>query len=422
MAKLSNNSMALVTEIERTKAILARINWSFSTPFSVGRSGESLFDCRKYHWFPATFIPEIPYTLIDVLTHPGAVVFDPFAGIGTTIFQALFLDRKPYGTEINLVATEIMRSIWVLLNPETDISGATNELSDIKRSYDHNTDYSQELKNSTINVDQLSTWFSPSTFNQVLFLMLREITCHQPGLKAAMRISLSATLKAASAQDRGWGCIADNVLPKPTQLKKEKNALAYFPRSFSTLIRDISRAREALSHDTQEFLSSSNPDEYIFQADVRQSIKIPDQSVDLIITSPPYPNMTDYSMSQRLSYYWLGTDPNEDLALEIGARRKRFKATAIEDYQSDMEVAINTISKKVKKGGYLCFVMPVFTNDKRNNLERKRVVQECLAFFLNNDLVREVELDRTLPTRRRHHNQKWTSLEKECIYLYRKVS
>ena len=55
---------------------------------------------------------------------------------------------------------------------------------------------------------------------------------------------------------------------------------------------------------------------------------VPDNSVDLVITSPPYPNMTDYVTSQRLSYYFLGlglADKSrlKDLDLEIGPRIRR---------------------------------------------------------------------------------------------------
>jgi len=63
----------------------------------------------------------------------------------------------------------------------------------------------------------------------------------------------------------------------------------------------------------------------IIKGDIRNNDEIEEESIDLIVTSPPYPNMTDYVTSQRLSYYYLNLELKEDLNSEIGARIKRFK-------------------------------------------------------------------------------------------------
>lgn len=423
MEKLTSRTMrpSPPIEVNRARPILDSINWNFSTPFTVGRSGMSLFDCRKHHWYPATFIPEIPYTLIEVLSKPGDVIYDPFSGIGTTVFQGLLLGRKPYATELGKVSVDFMLSLWELFVPGTDISSIIKDFNKIRSDYEPNKDYAKLLKNTPVKIEILRPWFAKNTFNQLMYLTLSEMRRRRPGIKAAMRIALSATFKAVCSQDRGWGCIADNVLPKPAQVKKERNALEQFSRKLAVLVKDISEVREALPHDAKEFLSSTTADSRIMKADARRSINIPDASVDLIVTSPPYPNMTDYALSQRLSYYWLGSDPATDLPLEIGARRKRTSTASLPNYRNDMEQVLKVLSSKLKAGGYACFVLPGFEGDKQNNTERKQIIQECLSFLPANNLVLEQELHRILPTLRRHHNQKWTSLEREIIYIYRKI-
>jgi DNA modification methylase len=408
-------------EVSRARPILDSINWNFSTPFSVGRSGMSLFDCRKHHWYPATFIPEIPYTLIEVLSKPGDIVYDPFSGIGTTVFQALLLGRRPYATELGRVSVDFMFSLWELFVPGTDVVSILKDFDKIRNDYKPNQDYAKLLKNTHVKVELLRPWFAKKTFNQLMYLTLSEMKRRRPSTKAAMRIALSATFKAVCSQDRGWGCIADNVLPKPEQVKKERNALEQFGRKLAILVKDIAEVREALPHTTKKFLSSTTAESRIIKADARQSTNIPDASVDLIVTSPPYPNMTDYALSQRLSYYWLGGDPATDLPYEIGARRKRKLLTAIRNYRDEMEQVLKVLSMKLKTGGYACLVLPGFEGDKQNNTERKQAIQECLAFLPSSGLVLEQELHRILPTLRRHHNQKWTTLEREIIYIYRKI-
>ena len=53
---------------------LHNINWNFD--FNINYSSDSLypFDCRKHYSYPATFIPEIPYTLIEILSCKGDTV------------------------------------------------------------------------------------------------------------------------------------------------------------------------------------------------------------------------------------------------------------------------------------------------------------------------------------------------------------
>lgn len=47
---------------------LNSINWNFD--FTIDYGGDTLhpFNCRKYYSYPATFIPEIPYALIEILS------------------------------------------------------------------------------------------------------------------------------------------------------------------------------------------------------------------------------------------------------------------------------------------------------------------------------------------------------------------
>jgi DNA modification methylase len=413
-------SSALI-DVSVAKPILDNINWTFSTPFSVGRSGMELFDCRRHHWYPATFIPEIPYTLIEILSKPGAVIYDPFAGIGTTIFQSLLLGREPYATELGCVAVDFIESMWTLFQGRSDLAKISSDYQKVESNYQEGVDYSKALAATPVRVEDLRPWFAPSTFNQLMYLALTEQRKRHPETKAAMRIAFSATLKAACAQDRGWGCIADNMLPKPIQLKKPRNALAQFGRKLGSLLKDIGDVRQGLPIRTHTFLSAVSMASRVRRSDSRDSQLVPDGGVDLVVTSPPYPNMTDYALSQRLSYYWLGSDLTADLAKEIGARRKRNLGIALQKYLDEMKQIMEVISVKLKSGGYACFVMPGFESDKHNNVERRRVVQECLAFLPANGLVLEQELQRILPSRRRHHNQKWTTLEREFIYVYRKA-
>lgn len=412
----------LTVEFSQVKSILGSIDWSFSTPFSVGRSGLELFDARKHHSYPATFVPEIPYTLIELLSRPSAVVYDPFSGIGTTVFQSLFLGRIPYGAEICRIAIGFMKNMWTLLRPDIDISPIDDLIDRINECYSPDIDYSGRLEGHPAQVDELRPWYAPETFNQLLYLASCQNECIDPASHAAIGITLSATLKSASAQGRGWGCISDNMLPKQEQLTKKKDAIKQIARRLGILKRDVAQARDSLPPGSTEFLIHADVDSHILRTDVSQSTIVADDSVDLIITSPPYANMTDYSLSQRLSYYWTGLDPMEDLPCEIGARRKRSRSSSIQDYTEAMKTVATEVSKSLKIGGYFCLVMPIFSGTRYNNTQRQRSIEEFIGSLPRHGLVREHVITRILPTGRRHHNQTWISLTKEEVSIFRKVN
>jgi len=387
----------------------------------------SPFDCRKHHWFPATFIPEIPFTLIEVLTQSSATVYDPFAGIGTTYFQALLLSRKPMATENCTVAVDFMKSLFVLFDPSLDFELIRNTVEQTIEGFDSQTDYVEKVRQDNsfeVLIDELQNWYHPNVLNQIAYLILEERYCPEPATKAAIHIALSAILKKTSSQDRGWGCIADNVRPKKKQIDESNavDAIRIFRGHLNRLLQDVNEHLKYVSAEYPGLYAEVSRRETIFHADTRYFEGIRDGSVDLVVTSPTYPNMTDYVTSQRLSYYWLGVnlaDENQDLPREIGARRKRHVKNSIDQYLADMKMCNEILSRKIAEGGYVCFVMPEFGNSKPNDIDRKVVTQQ-VVYDLSKHLVREKEFERVVPAGRRAQNIKWATLEREKIHIFRR--
>jgi len=67
---------------------------------------------------------------LEEYTHKGDIVFDPFAGFGTTLFVAERMGRIPYGVEIDQDRVDFIRS--KLVNTENIIHGDSRLLTDIE--------------------------------------------------------------------------------------------------------------------------------------------------------------------------------------------------------------------------------------------------------------------------------------------------
>lgn len=401
----------LVREMKDVKTILKNINWNFNQKYNYNNDDLKPFKSSKYHWYPSTFIPEIPYTLIELLTYPNAVVFDPYAGIGTTFFQALLLNRRPLATDICYVSIMFMKSLLLLFDPKINFKELKYKIDLILDNYDSKLDYIKYIY-ETKKYLPLEAWFSKKTFNKISFLIMQIDNTENLLVKSSMQISISAILKKVSSQKRGIGCISDNVLPKSNQYK-DIDVLTILKIHINKLLSDIS----SYSEKCNNLLIN----ESIFHVNINNCYEICDNSVDLVITSPPYPNMTDYVTSQRLSYYFYGYDLNKDLLNEIGARRKRFRKDSLDKYFEEMRKANSNIVKKIKLNGYACFIMPEFEDDTDNDKKRKKIINKLMLEIEKTGLIKEGEYNRVIPLKKRERNNSWVKLlEREKIYLFRK--
>ena len=87
----------------------------------------------------------------------------------------------------------------------------------------------------------------------------------------------------------------------------------------------------------------------IIHGDARK-LDVASDSIDLIITSPPYVGMIDYALAHRLLYLWMNWDLSEDKSAEIGARFKRKRRSLLHEYLSDMEICWQEMIRVLKPG------------------------------------------------------------------------
>ncbi len=407
---------ALKTELKNR---LNHINWDFGTRLVVNNDEVFPFNNRKYHSYPATFIPEIPFTLIEILSSEGAVVMDPFGGVGTTLVQALIQKRIPISIDNNSVASQITRDFFVLFNPLVDIKRSRDRISQVVRTYDENMDYGSSLSSFSRN---LEPWYEKKTLNQVAFLLKQYEEAKKsqgtPGVIELFHLCLSNLLTTVCSQNGGWAYIADNVRPKADKMK-EKNAIERFLQNINICEKSIRNYKEKLGDSISFIYQWKKIDNVICtdyaMADMSKMI----ESVDLIITSPPYPKMIDYVKSQRLSFYMEEREFTSELATEIGARARRNQSNTICSYIDSMKKCNTQMVSSLKKGGYLCYVLPDFSKEK--DRDRKEAVDEVLYNCISRGMKEEYRIKRCIPGTQRSNNIKWASLRQEQIIILEKL-
>lgn len=402
--------------------LLDSINWNFDFKNEYSYERTQPINCRKYFSYPATFIPEIPYTLIEMLSEQGDCILDPFGGIGTTFFQAIMQGREAYSIDNNLVANEINRSMAFAFDSNYELDKVQDRIAEFCNDYKEVTDYTQYMSDERI---QLKDWYAEETYNQIAYLInkydgvqdvLGKLEYH------VFKVALADILTTASSQNGGWAYIADNVKPKKDKLK-EKKAIERFNFCVKRIVEDFLKYRKLLQKRGDAlYLKSIQENHILNQNFLEADINDLKGKIDLVVTSPPYPKMIDYVKSQRLVYYLLNKEYQQNLEEEIGARYKRNKKGTLDQYLESMKVCNSKLAEAIKEKGYLCYILPDYTEESDKATDsRKRIINQLIEDCEHKGFYKEKEIHRYIPGTQRANNMKWASLKNEKICVFKRM-
>jgi DNA modification methylase len=306
-------------------------------------------------------VPQIPAYLIELFSERGDVVYDPFCGIGTTLVEALRLGRRTVGVDLNEIASLVAKTKTFFIGDDElrrRESAFVSRLENEQAAHGMFGDMpllkfkpSPGLRRLGARFDRIKPWYHETTFYELV--LLRELIREEEGsFQRLLIVTFSQMLKGLSSS-RHWGWVADNVLPDTVQYA---GALQVFRQDLSAF---VGLFREFLANPQLRNVSLDelNTRCTVIRADTLQGSPLARHSVDLVVTSPPYVNVTDYTMAQRLSLEWMEIDLCSSKASEVGARWKRFRRGAVEDYFCELETCIRNVLVALKPDGYFCVVL-----------------------------------------------------------------
>lgn len=336
----------IVLDDREIRDTLSGIDWNFSARRAPSSTVHSL------HWFPGNFIAQIPSFLIQLLSEPGDLVVDPFCGSGTTGVEALRLGRRAWLSDVNRASVQVTRGkVAPFLNPNV-----AAELEAVRRELVWDT-FSKSDAMGALGEGaspELARWFHPDTLAQLRYIWKIRESFRTAASEDLIEMLFADTLFACASTARSetstggrrrhhWGWIADNVLPREPV---RHNAIKHF--------RDrVAHAISVLSLDVKIV----DPAAVRIAREDARALSLADGSADLVVTSPPYVGMIDYTRANRLTYLWMNWSLEEDREAEIGARYRRNNLRLYNEYERDMRVAVSEIARVVRHGGYCAVVI-----------------------------------------------------------------
>ncbi len=319
---------------------LSSIDWSFTTD-------DTGFLTHDLHPYPAKFIPQIPGHLISRLSLRGELVFDPFGGSGTTALEAVRLGRRAISIDANPIATLIgkVKTCNLDLATVTDLHSIRCALSARLKELPKDPSLLRaEFIAYIPEIPNIDKWFPITSCGELALIRSRIDAIESKKARNIAQLALSKIILRVSFQDSEtrYASVRRDIGVGVTI----KSYLA----ALDDIIRNIKLTQPALRYGVCDFIT----------ADVRELSPeiIKDESIDLIVTSPPYGNAMDYHLYHRFRLMWLGYDPRTLAKIEIGSHlRHQKEATGFDAYIGEIAESLQSMYRVTKAGRYAVMVV-----------------------------------------------------------------
>ncbi|MBU4293884.1 MAG: site-specific DNA-methyltransferase, partial [Actinobacteria bacterium] len=256
-----------------------KIDYSWS--FSDKTRKDTAYITHGYHRYPAKFIPHIVSRLADKYTSEGDLIVDPFGGCGTTLVESKAMGRPSVGVDINPVAVLITKAKIMPIDP-VKIEKAFVLLKSKIEKYNENT------KVKAPEHERIDYWFKPEEKRKLAFIFAEISKLKDRDIRDFFYCGFSNILKNCSI----W--LQKSNKPTRDFEKKPSDPIQTFFKQAKTMIRGNARFYE-LSKEKNHIEVPSQ----VYCTDAR-TIPVKDNSVSLIITSPPYVTSYEYADLHQL--------------------------------------------------------------------------------------------------------------------------
>lgn len=323
------------------------------------------------HPFPARMAPDLALRSLERLTTGN--VLDPMTGSGTVARVAKQRNLEAIGFDLDPLAVLISKVSTTPIRDEV-IADWDKRLLGFARALDFDEITLPWIDGDVEAERFVAYWFGDNQRSDLRRIAFALSMSDEIGLPADVanlcriavsRIIVTKKQAASLAQD------TSHSRPHRVALESDYDVFKGFEKSFRSVRKQVVAI---------PIQGSAN----IQQGDARNMAMVADESIDAVLTSPPYLNAIDYMRGHRLSLIWLGhrySDLKATRSASIGSERKpdipssnkellpiklamgslasldsRYQGM-IDRYVIDMNAMVSEVARVLKAGAHATFVM-----------------------------------------------------------------
>jgi DNA modification methylase len=286
--------------------------------------------------YRACFKPQLPRFFVLQLSEPGDRIFDPFAGRGTTLLEAALNQRSPAGCDINPLSRAL---VMPRLDPPT-LTEVQRRLTEISLSW------------TAALPEDLLTFYHPATLRQICALRaylierdatgaidavdewirmvaLNRLTGHSPGFLSVYTLPPNQAVSVKAQRKIN----ADRAQTPP-----ERDLSTTILKKTKALLADVDQA-------TRENLRRARPEVRFHVGSSTGEFWEPD-SVQLVVTSPPFLDVVDYADDNWLRCWFCGIEADE-VPISLHSN--------LDAWQRFVSSAFRQFIRLLRPGGFIAF-------------------------------------------------------------------
>ena len=319
----TSSAAACLAKWQRASLNAEQVSVSFRGP--NGAVGDRNQGTHLIHWFPAKMFYRIPIDILNTIKpDPKSVVLDPFCGSGTALVEAQARGHRAVGLDVNPLACLISR---VKTKPLDELVSETMLSAIIEKAASFRCEPPD---------DCLSPFWFRKPARNILYRLFRAIhaTTRNDGYRDFFVVTLTSIVRRCS--------MADPHIPPPVRMKEAKIDVAgdrYASAYESTMALDsaailakyTAAARKNIQRVTS--LADDAPKVNVLWRSALKT-KLPSQSIDMVITSPPYCGAQKYIRTFKLELGLIGHSQDTISILDrrtLGTERISTRASVPQD-------------------------------------------------------------------------------------------
>jgi len=313
-------------------------NWDFATE-------NTQYTTHKFHPYPARMVPQIARRIILTFTNEEDVVLDPFCGSGTVLTESRLLGRNSIGIDINPLAILIANT---KANPPS-VEEIDKVFNGIKQRIEELRDGPDDKLKSLVNIPHFTNinyWFKDYAILRLA--ILREILRNElrnEGVKVSRFF---------------WVCFAwtvrqvSNVRKKEYKLYRlpEDELKKFNPDIYSDFLNIVANYKDSVKEFWNSISDVGKNCYAIAMLGDSRNMHLKDESVDLIVTSPPYGDSRTtvaYGQFSRLQLCWLDYDEKYAKSIDEISLGGKLDAPYIIDVPSLKKTISEIREKSIKR-------------------------------------------------------------------------
>lgn len=334
-------------------------------------------------------IPQVAGRLIDefIDSNPCFKVLDPFCGSGTVLVESKRKGLESWGIDINPLARLIAKAKTTPIDIERLKAFHRKFTKRLIEIFNDPKKFAQEV--CIPNFFNIEYWFKSKVIEDLSVIKHQISQTKDRDIQDFYKVAFSETVRDSSNVRHGEF--------KLFRIPEDKLRI-YNPNVLLTFLEKAERNFKGMEAFYKELSSKRclNMSAHILDEDTRFKISIPEGSIDLIVTSPPYGDSRTtvaYGQYSRLSLQWLDFD--DDICRTIDKNSLGGKVSREDESLRISETLNKTLEEIKEKDGKRALDILSFYNDMTlclKELERVMAKNSTICFVLGNRTVKSVNI------------------------------